>query len=312
MRAVDLFAGCGGLSLGLVKAGVDVVAAYENWEAALAIYRSNFKHPAFGFDLNDVETAAAHIATLKPDLIAGGPPCQDFSSAGKRIETGARGELTIAFAQIVATVGPEWFIMENVDRIQKAKIFADAKQVFKAAGYGLTEVVLDASRCGVPQVRKRMFLMGKRGAPDGFMQTHLDAKLAAQSLTVKAYFGKTIGTNYYYRHPRSYARRAIFSIDEPSPTIRGVNRPIPPTYKPHPGDATSDLSKVRSLTSAERAAIQTFPTTFKWQGSKSVLEQVIGNAVPVNLARFVGKAILSCQQEFSGSRKRKVSAKAMV
>jgi DNA (cytosine-5)-methyltransferase 1 len=98
-----------------------------------------------------------------------------------------------------------------------------------------------------------------------------------------------LGTEYVYRHPRSYARRAIFSIDEPCPTIRGVNRPIPTTYQAHPGDA-GPASKARPLTTEERARVQTFEN-YKWSGSKTNLEQMIGNAVPVNLACHIAKAI---------------------
>ena len=77
-----------------------------------------------------------------------------------------------------------------------------------------------------------------------------------------------------------------------SPTVRGVNRPIPATYQIHPGDATDDLSRVRPLTTLERARIQTFPREFAFEGSKTDLEQIIGNAVPVELAAYVGRHLL--------------------
>lgn len=91
--------------------------------------------------------------------------------------------------------------------------------------------------------------------------------------------------------------KKIFSIDEPSPTVRGVNRPIPDGYPGHHGDTETDLSKVRPLTTLERARIQTFPPSFKLCGTKTNLEQAIGNAVPVNLAVFVGKALLDYEQQ---------------
>ena len=103
----------------------------------------------------------------------------------------------------------------------------------------------------------------------------------------------SLGLDYYYRHPRNYSRRGIFSIDEPSPTVRGVNRPLPPGYKKHSGDPKNiNLSDVRPLTTIERSYLQTFPDTFKFNGTKTNLEQMIGNAVPVNLAEFVAKGIL--------------------
>ena len=275
-----------------MKAGVDVVAAYEKWLPAIIVYEENFKHPIFGFDLSNVERAIDHIKKFKPDMIAGGPPCQDFSSAGKRNEHGGRGDLTLYYAEIVSKIAPEWFLMENVERINKSQIYREAKQILKSAQYGLTEIVLDASFCNVPQKRKRMFLIGKLFEKDDFLKETLEASLTPQSMTIREYFGEELPIEYYYRHARSYSRRGIFSVDEPSPTIRGVNRPVPPKYQFHEGDAVKELSKVRPLTPFERARIQTFPSNFKWLVSnKSTLEQLIGNAVPVNLAEFVGKAI---------------------
>ena len=110
-------------------------------------------------------------------------------------------------------------------------------------------------------------------------------------MTLRDYFGDSLGLEYYYRHPRSYARRGIFSIDEPSPTVRGVNRPLPSGYKLHPNDPVSCLDGIRPLTLHERSMIQTFPADFKFFGSKSDIEQMIGNAVPVNLGTFVANAI---------------------
>lgn len=293
MRAVDLFSGCGGLSLGLQAAGHEVLAAYEYWNPAASIYQQNFNHPVFEFDLSDVDGAVNHITQFNPEIIVGGPPCQDFSSAGKRNENGTRGDLTISYANIVTGVRPRWFLMENVDRILKTEIFAEAKRILSDAGYGLSQVVLDASKCGVPQKRKRMFLIGQLDTPDDFLTESLLQNLAPISMTIREYMGRDLDTEHYYRHARSYARRGIFSIDEPSPTIRGVNRPIPPNYALHAGDSTQNIDEVRPLTSLERSLIQTFPNTFNWNGvNRTTLEQIIGNAVPVNLARYVGNCIM--------------------
>ena len=130
------------------------------------------------------------------------------------------------------------------------------------------------------------------GDNDDFLTESLYSDLSSKSTTIRDYLGDEFHTEYYYRHPRSYARRGIFSIDEPSPTVRGVNRPIPPGYPIHAGDATNDLSKVRPLTTLERARIQTFPASFEFSGSKTDLEQMIGNAVPVDLAKYVAKHLM--------------------
>ncbi|MFM7884741.1 MAG: DNA cytosine methyltransferase, partial [Microcystis panniformis] len=87
--------------------------------------------------------------------------------------------------------------------------------------------------------------------------------------------------------------RARFINTEYRPSIRGVNRPVPKTYRQHPGDACHLNEKLRPLTTSERSYIQTFPKDFIFAGTKSNLEQMIGNAVPVNLARYVGQCILN-------------------
>lgn len=291
MNCVDLFAGCGGLSLGFERVGFDVVAAFENWDCAVSCYSNNFNHPVFKQDLSNVEESVSKIKEFSPDLIIGGPPCQDFSSAGKRIEVN-RAELTADYAKIVNNIRPRYFIMENVGRAKSSNAYAAAREIFKSAGYGLTERVIDASLCGVPQKRKRFICAGALNESDSFLDKIIDFKLAKRPMTLRDYFGDSLGIEFYYRHPRSYVRRGIFSIDEPSPTIRGVNRPLPKGYPGHPKDAAKPDSSIRALTSSERAEIQTFPKTFKWEGCKTDIEQMIGNAVPVNLAKFVAECLL--------------------
>lgn len=294
MRVVDLFSGCGGLSLGFEAAGAEIEAAFDWWDPAIAVYRENISHPIFKQDLSDVDSSVNLITPFRPDMIIGGPPCQDFSHAGKRSE-GNRANLTVAFAQIIARVRPKYFVMENVDRAQNSDAFEDATHVFREAGYGLTMTVLDASRCGVPQKRKRFFCIGKLGAVDGFLSRIIDSRLADRPMTIRDYFGDELGIAYYYRHPRNYSRRGIFSIDEPAPTVRGVNRPIPPSYKKHDGDPVSP-DGLRPLSTEERGWLQTFPKNFKWLGTKTDREQMIGNAVPVDLAKYVADCILAYER----------------
>ncbi len=291
LKAVDLFAGCGGLSLGFQDAGIKIEAAFELWDVAASCYEKNFEHPVHRIDLSDTETAVKLINDYAPDIIIGGPPCQDFSFAGKRIEAD-RASLTGSFAEIVCSVKPTYFVMENVDRAAKSNTFAQAREIYRANGYGLTEVTLDASKCGVPQKRKRFFCIGILNREDDLLKDFIQSKISKKSVTLREYFGDALGFEYYYRHPRNYNRRAIFSIDEPAPTMRGVNRPVPKGYPGHPNDACKLNSSVRALTTAERALIQTFPKDFIWVGNKTDTEQMIGNAVPVKLAEFVASALL--------------------
>lgn len=293
MKVVDLFCGCGGLSMGFQKAGFDILAAFDNWDDAITVYHANFKHPVIKQDLSEVDETIEKVRQYKPDMIIGGPPCQDFSSAGKRNEDNGRGDLTVNYAQIIAGVKPEWFVMENVDRIIKAEKLVQAKAIFKECGYGLTYTVLNACRCGAPQRRKRFIMIGHLNEEDNFMSKILEERQADKEMTVADYFGSQLDIQFYYRHPRSYARRGIFSVNEPSPTIRGVNRPMPAGYQLHPTDPVKSLDGIRPLTTLERSMIQTFPKDFKFIGNKTNMEQMIGNAVPVNLARYVGECIMA-------------------
>lgn len=291
IKVVDLFAGCGGLALGFQNSGFDVIAAFDNWKPALETYKKNFNHDVVDVDLGDEDLATDKIKQYNPDMIIGGPPCQDFSSAGKRNEDLGRGDLTVSYARIIAKIKPKYFLMENVSRINKTTKILQAKRIFKDAGYGLSERVLDASFCGAPQARKRYILIGELGGDDDVMLYYLEKNLADKPMTVREYFGNKLNIDYYYRHPRNYSRRAVYSVDEPSPTIRGVNRPVPSGYTGHPNDAARIDEKIRPLTTIERAMVQTFPENFVWEGSKTNLEQLIGNAVPVKLAEYVSNCI---------------------
>lgn len=289
MRTLDLFCGCGGMSLGFQNAGFEIVAAYDNWKAAVTIYQQNFRHPVYEQDLRDISVEA--LKAYQPEMIIGGPPCQDFSSAGKRRELDRAG-LTLTFAELVIAVRPAWFVMENVDRIKKSDVLRKAKDRFRQAGYGLSEAVLNASLCGVPQSRKRYFLVGEMQGKDEALLPYFRKNQSDKPMTIYDYLGDSLGIEYYYRHPRSYACRAIFSIYEPGATIRGVNRPIPKTYRPHPGDSAPVTPDLRPLTTRERSYLQTFPKDFIFAGPKTDLEQMIGNAVPVKLAEYVARCIL--------------------
>lgn len=294
MRTIDLFCGCGGMSLGFINAGYEVVAAFDNWEAAVNIYRKNFSHPVYKADLNE-ESPINQISKLTPEIIIGGPPCQDFSIAGHR-NMGERANLTIRYAEIVNRLKPKWFVMENVYNIERMPVLPKATKIFKDAGYGLTTRILNASYCGVPQSRMRFIMVGRLGEKDDFLGDLLDNNQSEKPMTVFDYLGNSLQTEYYYMHPRSYNRRAVFSIHEPSATIRGVNRPIPEGYKRHHADKADISDGVRALTSKERSFIQTFPESFIFEGKKTDVEQAIGNAVPVKLAEYVARCILDYER----------------
>lgn len=277
------------MSLGFKHAGYELVGAFENWKPAIEVYARNFDSPVYERDLSRSDVVP-EIGTLEPQVIIGGPPCQDFSQAGKRTDVGARAALSVTYGEIIAATRPAFLVMENVPRMRNSAAMQTIREQLKSCGYGLNERVLDASLCGVPQKRKRFFLVGALGAEDGFLDEYLDEMMADKPLTLREYMGDELGIDYYFRIPRSYGRRAIFSVDEPCVTIRGVDRPIPSTYKLHPNDAAG-LDQARCLTPKERSRVQTFPADFELVGSKTDVNQMVGNAVPVNMAEFVATAI---------------------
>ena len=212
MNAVDLFCGCGGLSLGLQNAGIDVLAAWDKWHPAVETYRMNFDHPCHEEDLSDPQVQD-RIAEMHPDLIAGGPPCQDFSIAGARDETRGRAVLTYSYRDIILKAKPKWFIMENVPRIAQSDIFADIKKSFRDAGYGLNERVMRAEYNGVPQKRRRMFLIGRQGAQDGFLNEILERNETKEPATPRSVWGEEVmGYEVYFIYPVMRTHKAVFTM----------------------------------------------------------------------------------------------------
>lgn len=288
---VDLFCGCGGLSLGFQRAGFNIIAAYDNWQPAVSVYERNFTHPVFKRDLG-IGSVQQEVIQLKPRIIIGGPPCQDFSTAGHMDEGLGRAQLSVAFSNIVSQAKPEYFVMENVARARTSKAYQMAISRFAEAGYGMTKIILDACYCNVPQQRKRYFVIGHLGDTDCFLDSYLLSHLSSKPMTIYDYLGDELGTEYYFRVPTNYSRRGVYSIYEPAMTVRGIDRPIPKGYKKHPQDPVEIGPLVRALTVKERSYLQTFPKDYVFEGTKTDLNTMIGNAVPVNLAQYVADALM--------------------
>ena len=163
---LDLFCGCGGLSLGFEQAGYDVLAGIDVWKDALVTYQANHKYSkAIQADLMTLqpEEVSKTIGTKSVDVIIGGPPCQGFSIAGKRIIDDERNKLYKSFVRMVEYFKPKAFVMENVPNILtmgegiiKRSILRD----FENLGYYVTTKVLLASNYGVPQNRRRAVFVG--------------------------------------------------------------------------------------------------------------------------------------------------------
>ncbi|MCB5204439.1 DNA cytosine methyltransferase [Neorhizobium sp. T786] len=240
MRVVELFSGAGGMSLGLQQAGFEILRAYDAWPVAVENYNRNIGNHAVIADLKDLLSIVPEILSLTPDLICGGPPCQDYSSAGNRKEAD-NARLTMAFAMIVSIVKPQWFMMENVIGCAKSATWREARMLLKRAGYGFTESRINASHYGVPQSRRRLFVIGRIGERDDFLASSI-AAAAQPSMTLRDLFGVVTPAAIYFP-ATSEARRSIWGPDEPAPTIRERSiRPIPASYQPHPDDSALILN----------------------------------------------------------------------
>jgi DNA (cytosine-5)-methyltransferase 1 len=169
---VDLFAGAGGLSLGFVQAGFDVLAAVEYDPIHAATHEYNFPRCATicrsVADIDgDYVRSNSGIGKRDVDVVFGGAPCQGFSMIGKRALDDPRNRLVYHFVRIVSELKPKYFVFENVRGLtvgEHKKFLQEIIAEFKAKGYSVQEdyKVLNAMNFGVPQDRQRLFLMGSR------------------------------------------------------------------------------------------------------------------------------------------------------
>lgn len=168
MNVIDLFCGCGGFSHGFSRAGFNVVLGIDMWSDAVTTYLAN--HPqskAINGDITEITPAQVlaecGMDSSDIDVIIGGPPCQGFSISGKRMIEDPRNRLYKSFVEMVSTIKPKMFVMENVPGLLSMGKGAIKEQIledFNNAGYNVVTKVLTASDFGVPQARKRVFFIG--------------------------------------------------------------------------------------------------------------------------------------------------------
>lgn len=190
---IDLFCGCGGFSLGFGKAGFNVLLGIDVWKDALKTFAQNHSgSKTLEADLSTLlpEDAEPLLDGKKVDVIIGGPPCQGFSIAGKRIVDDIRNKLYKSFVAFVGHFKPKAFVLENVPNILsigggiiRESIVSD----FSALGYTVEYRVLTASDYGVPQNRKRAIFVGFSNGthftfPEPFASPKVTARQALSDL----------------------------------------------------------------------------------------------------------------------------------
>ncbi|MEY9562278.1 DNA cytosine methyltransferase [Sinorhizobium fredii] len=311
MRFVELFAGIGGLGLGLEQAGLQMLTGYEKWDKAIDVWQFNNRSKAFQIDLGDVAAASLHIMGSSPRMIVGGPPCQDYSEAGKGI-LGKNAAMTQAFAMTIVVVRPEWFIFENTQRAPLSLNYRQARAIWKRAGYGLTELMVMASHYGTPQARKRFFCIGRLGELDGFLESAILDAASKKPVPVRSILdpdrfpddAELIRRNGYFVRPYTNGK-GVHRLDRPAPTIIRSSTGKPnKAYRDNPHHTDHmPYEKAFQLTEHQAMRIQGFPADFDMGGyrlrqkgkgyAKRDVMQMIANAVPPPLAEKIGEVILA-------------------
>lgn len=324
LKSIELFAGCGGLALGLEEAGLSHILLNEIDKNACATLRKN--RPNW----NVVEKSISEIdfsSYYGVDLVSGGFPCQAFSYAGKRLGfEDVRGTMFFEFARAINEAKPKMFLGENVAGLlthDKGRTIATILSIFEELGYDTKIDVLNAVNYGVPQKRKRAFIVGikkdlnvdsftfpppsdkmytirdalKKGelyskdCPISEGATYSNAKKRILSMVPPGgcWVDLPVDVQKEYMGKSYYSsggRRGVarrLSYDEPSLTLT-CSPCQKQTERCHP-------EEVRPLTIREYARIQTFPDDWEFCGPISSENKQIGNAVPKNLAYMIGKAL---------------------
>lgn len=169
-NCIELFAGAGGLGTGFEESGFNIVVANDIWAPAGLTYKAN--HPKVKYIVEDIAKINGD-KLLKDtkynkediDVIIGGPPCQGFSTLGKRFIDDPRNKLFKEYVRIVSDIKPKFFVMENVSGIlsmEKGKVLQNIIESFNNIGYQVKYKVLNAAEYGVPQQRERAIFIGTR------------------------------------------------------------------------------------------------------------------------------------------------------
>ncbi|RVL94723.1 DNA cytosine methyltransferase [Sinorhizobium meliloti] len=298
MKAIEVYAGVGGLGIGLEAAGIEVVHGHD---IDPKVHRVRYANGISGYlaDASDISMLASRIA-FGYDMICGGPPCQDFSVAGHQIP-GKRAELTVSFALLIGACRPEWFMYENVRRAGFSRQYQKARRLFKGYGYGLTELVLDTASYTVPQSRKRFVVIGRMHERDGFLEAAIQAESTAPQpistildpadpddanlIRIGGYFTRPFGDG-----------RGVRRLDEPAPAVYRTFRD-PPYGKDLEARNPKDhipAWEAHEITQPQMSRIQGFPRDFDWYSAGATVKEIdvmIANAVPPPFAYYLGKVI---------------------
>lgn len=336
MKIIDLFCGIGGLSLGFEQAGFNVVSAIDAWEDAIKTYNHNRKEK-----VGKVMTVDDFNKSILPDLIKkehitgviGGPPCQGFSTVGRREIDDPRNQLYLDFFKTVEIANPNFFVIENVKGMLTLNQGAFVKDLIRrfgkdGLGYNITYKVVNAADYGIPQNRYRIFFVGIKDKnfifpePSNHTLTAKDGISDLEGADASHYGSEP--QNEYQKMLRGdmtapvnqdYTAHSTQTVDIISKIPDGGNiRSLPAefwqvrkynkafermgSFKPSNTIDTGHrnyfhYSENRIPTLRESARIQSFPDSFEVLGTRGSQYKQVGNAVPPMLANVIAQAIMT-------------------
>ena len=308
MKIISLFSGAGGLDLGLIQAGNQVIWANDIDKDAVATYKENIGDHIICDDIKNID-----ISTLPDaDVVVGGFPCQGFSQANRlRTLEDDRNQLYRFFYNTIKIKQPKFFIAENVKGILSLGKGEAIKQIvadFEAAGYITSVNLVNMANYGVPQTRQRVLIIGQRvdlgkellfkfpeptHSKNGELSKWISIKEAIDHFPDPDSENNTLNHIYsaYKVEYRNFTGHRETDPDKPSPTIlaRG-NGKGGVCAIPH-------YNGKRRLTIRESASVQTFPENFHFVGTMNSCYRQIGNAVPVLFARKLGEELMRLEKE---------------
>ncbi len=307
MRIVSLFAGAGGLDLGLIQAGHEIIWANDNDPDAVATYRRNIgTHIVFG-DISKIESK--NIPSC--DVVVGGFPCQGFSQANLlRFEKDERNRLYLEFKRVVADKRPLYFLAENVRGILSlgnGKVIERIEQDFASCGYRVQKRLFNVADYGVPQNRWRVIIAGTRvdlpvDLDYRFPSPTHTAPQAARACGLKPWvtIGQVLAAIPEPEKPHSLPNHVFSKYKVTNRNFTGHRQTDP--EKPSPtilarGNGKGGVCAIqhprnhRRMSIRESAAVQTFPLDFEFVGKMNSCYRQVGNAVPVLFAKHLGRTL---------------------
>ncbi|MEY2195333.1 DNA cytosine methyltransferase [Neobacillus sp. BF23-41] len=302
MKVVSLFSGCGGLDLGFVQAGHEIIWANDIDPDAVQTYKINIGSHIIEGDLKDIPSSEIPHG----DIVIGGFPCQGFSMANRfRVIDDERNSLYREFYRVIKDKQPRYFVAENVKGILslgKGEVIKQIVQDFESAGYRVKYQLFNLADYGVPQTRQRVIILGVRNdlTQDISFPSPGYSKTAKDNMKPWVTIGEVLKDipepsddcpiyNHVYSEykvtNRNFTGHRLTDSQKPSPTIlaRG-NGGGGVVVIQHPKNH-------RRMSIRETAIVQTFPMDFIFTGSKTSCYRQIGNAVPPLFASLLAKNI---------------------